>query len=539
MFEFGVSNLRRIKNTKTFDMKKITLLIGRNSSGKSTFLRSFPLLRQSIVTRTSAPILWFGDFVDFGDFDNAVSEHDSLKPITFSFGVDTLPIERVRSYREIAYRLSNYFIGRDTFGRILKNVKYSVDVVKFKNRTRISKIIITIEDCLTYELDISESMRVEAFFINKLEVDDYKEYFDFFITADSIFPIINVISKKKPDTLDEGIQFVASNDRNSLVHIYEKARNLLSDNISARVSDGNKNHYTSFLLSIIPYNREKIIEHKNIFPTIAWKKFIEYLTSSDGQETFLKFQKYNALHTIISASYSIRSYFTPILASVLYIGPARAKSDRYYRYQDLSVSEIDPNGANFPMFLNSLSEQNLKRFSDWVQSLFGYGVDINKKSNHISIILKYDNDNVNVIDTGYGVSQILPVLGQVWWAKNRPIRSSFFENKKTIVAVEQPELHLHPAHQALLADAFVSGIKSEGKNDTVGVSYIIETHSEALINRLGELIYKGNLSEDDVQILIFEQDDEDNTKTIIKESYFDSDGDLQNWPYGFFVPEAR
>lgn len=547
MFDFGVSSIRRIKNAGSFDIKKITLLLGRNSSGKSTFLRSFPLLKQSIITRTSAPILWFGDFVDFGDFDNAVTDHEVDRPITFTFGVDHMPIESSVMLRDL-YGVSPYFIGRDILPRSIQDLKYSVDVIKFKSKTRISKINIKIGKELVYKINISEFMKFDSFSVNDHEVEEYKEYFDFVITPDSIFPAFRRLNKKKQEALDEGIQFVGGVDRNLLSPMFNRALKILSDAMNSRISDDNKKIYTSFLLSIIPYNEEALLKVKKIFPTKAWEKFICYLLSEKGKKTFLQFEKYNAIFSINNIQNSIKSYFSPIMSSVLYIGPARAKSDRYYRYQDLSVSEIDPNGANFPMFLNSLSEPNLKKFSDWVQGLFGYGVNINRRSNHISINLKYKNDDlkdknddVNVIDTGYGVSQILPVLGQVWWAKNRPIRNFYFEKKVTVVAVEQPELHLHPAHQALLADAFVSGVKSkpEGRNQEVDVSYIIETHSEALINRLGELIYAGEFDAKDVQILIFDQDDTDKHKTIIKESYFDSEGILQNWPFGFFTPDAR
>ncbi|WP_445954446.1 AAA family ATPase [Thauera sp. SDU_THAU2] len=53
-----------------------------------------------------------------------------------------------------------------------------------------------------------------------------------------------------------------------------------------------------------------------------------------------------------------------------------------------------------------------------------------------------------------GYRKFLPVLGQIWWARNRTVS----RNSRTplaLLAIEQPELHLHPAHQALLADALV------------------------------------------------------------------------------------
>lgn len=52
---YSVKNLRRLTSTPPIEIRPITILLGRNSVGKSTFLRSFPLLRQSVETKSSAP----------------------------------------------------------------------------------------------------------------------------------------------------------------------------------------------------------------------------------------------------------------------------------------------------------------------------------------------------------------------------------------------------------------------------------------------------------------------------------------------------
>ncbi|HCI98462.1 MAG TPA: hypothetical protein DHV74_02260 [Sulfitobacter sp.] len=89
---YAVENLRRLKKTPPIEIRPITILVGRNSAGKSTYLRSMPLIRQSIETRSSAPILWWGDYVDFGDFSTAVSDSkddlDSDLPRDFSSTID-------------------------------------------------------------------------------------------------------------------------------------------------------------------------------------------------------------------------------------------------------------------------------------------------------------------------------------------------------------------------------------------------------------------------------------------------------------------
>jgi len=87
MRSFGVRNLRSFgEESPAIPIKPINILVGKNSCGKSTFLRTFPLLRQSIQVDTKTPILWFGSLVDFGDFDTALHDGGG-KSISFEFNV--------------------------------------------------------------------------------------------------------------------------------------------------------------------------------------------------------------------------------------------------------------------------------------------------------------------------------------------------------------------------------------------------------------------------------------------------------------------
>ena len=67
---------------------------------------------------------------------------------------------------------------------------------------------------------------------------------------------------------------------------------------------------------------------------------------------------------------------------------------------------------------------------------------------------------------GIGISQVLPVV------------VAALEPSASLVAIEQPELHIHPAVQVGLGDLFIKGAKE------YGINFLIETHSEHLILRL-------------------------------------------------------
>jgi hypothetical protein len=70
-------------------------------------------------------------------------------------------------------------------------------------------------------------------------------------------------------------------------------------------------------------------------------------------------------------------------------------------------------------------------------------------------------------DVGIGISQVLPVLVHC------------YANEGKLVAIEQPEIHLHPALQAELGDVFIESALGERKN-----TFLLETHSEHLILRI-------------------------------------------------------
>ena len=70
MDSIRIRNLRSLTDTEDIQIKPLTILVGKNSSGKSTFLRFFPLMKQTLSTKKNEPILWYSkENVDFGSFD--------------------------------------------------------------------------------------------------------------------------------------------------------------------------------------------------------------------------------------------------------------------------------------------------------------------------------------------------------------------------------------------------------------------------------------------------------------------------------------
>lgn len=536
MLSFGIKNLRRIEQDEPIQIRPITILVGRNSSGKSTFLRSLPLLRQSLMTRTSSPILWYGDWVDFGDFERAVKDNDVDLPITFMFGTN-----QAYSPPGFYYSVDQLLLRSDETK--LANVRLDVSIVKHETGTRLSKVFFSNSTNETeIKISFSEDSTVNSVIIDGVETLNFAGDWSLEATTGSIFPSLRWTIK--------GSRSSASGRMTSkeivppeAAYLSHPARLTLEDIIRPHLDKRMKREtlfsLTAPLFSLVKFDRNSLRVASKQSQNRSWQKLIEEVTGNDKRGLYEEIRRLLLLHSLPMHLEIVKRSLESSIQSILYIGPARAKSDRYYRYQDLSVSEIDPDGKNFPMFLNSLSDRQMRSFSDWVKEKFGYGVQVQRESGHITINLVYDDREVNVVDTGYGVSQILPVLGQIWWANERARARSNINSsgKHAILAIEQPELHLHPAHQALLADAFVSGYLTHGQKDPErGTHFLLETHSEALVNRLGELIFNKVIRAEDVHILIFDSDEDSPSESSVNIATFDENGELVNWPYQFFLP---
>ena len=127
--------------------------------------------------------------------------------------------------------------------------------------------------------------------------------------------------------------------------------------------------------------------------------------------------------------------------------------------------------------------------------------------------LKSEDRKRLLADEGYGITQLISLLLQI---DNRiPLfisadEESLIQDIKTvpeyepqIICVEEPENHLHPKFQSLLAEMFVEAYQK------YNIRFIIETHSEYLIRKLQVLVADKEkiLSSSDISLNYVEKDE--------------------------------
>jgi len=131
-----------------------------------------------------------------------------------------------------------------------------------------------------------------------------------------------------------------------------------------------------------------------------------------------------------------------------------------------------------------------------------------------------EDDHVNVADVGLAVSSVLPVLVAIIQA-----------DPGQMVYIDQPDLHLHPKAQVLLAQLLVNAADR-------GVRLVIETHSSLLLRGILTEVARGKIANDKVILHWFERDKETGLSTV-KPAHPDSAGRVGDWPEDFSDVELR
>ena len=125
------------------------------------------------------------------------------------------------------------------------------------------------------------------------------------------------------------------------------------------------------------------------------------------------------------------------------------------------------------------------------------------------------NRDLDLTAVGVGVSQTLPVLTLCLLAP-----------PETLILLEQPELHLHPATQQRLADFLLACARS-------GRQLLVETHSDHIVSRLRRRIAEDatDVTLETIAIVYAEPQRDRTTYRSVEPTPY---GAIDEWPAGFF-----
>ncbi|HWA82590.1 MAG TPA: DUF3696 domain-containing protein [Fimbriimonadaceae bacterium] len=231
------------------------------------------------------------------------------------------------------------------------------------------------------------------------------------------------------------------------------------------------------------------------------------------------------------------------LNSISYLGPLRSVPQRLYSWSGNDPLDVGWQGQNAVQAILAARDRRLNWkwrsptqpfasvVADWLVQLgllHSFSVEEiapDRDEYDVTVKTSKSAEEVRLTDVGFGVSQVLPVVVQCFYAA-----------PNSTVLMEQPEIHLHPAVQAALADLFIAAISARENSQPRGVQLIVESHSEHLLRRLLRRIAEEAISERDVALYFCYPGPNGSDMDRLEVDTF---GDILNWPPDFFGDEVE
>ncbi|MGX5834043.1 AAA family ATPase [Aeromonas piscicola] len=415
--KLSLKNFKSFKKMTDLEIKPITIIVGKNSCGKSSIIQSLLLLKQTLESPLPVNLCLDGRFI------------------------------KCSSLKELAYRLPP--INQASIG---------------------------------YELHFNDRS-LSLTFSNKKENDSY---------------VPKLVSRtiKTHDGISENIHKLTN----------KKLTEILND-------------------LKFPHKIKKIIKKE-----IQYNKFtpelvnFEYYVDGENEKTHSS----SVPVFLITDLDRYSRHINDEIQKFKYLSPVRAMPERAYLHYSPQVDELLSDGSNAAHLLWSKKDEKVL----WKNETLKLSVAVNKCIECLGLSQKMtpskigdvlytigvsenlSGDNVSLSDVGFGYSQILPVI----------LMGLVNQKDDCLILLEQPEIHLHPSSAANLADLFLGFIES-------GSHYIIETHSQELINKLRLRVIENPELKEKINIVFVDYNNIDGAS--IRQFEIDENGMFPDWPEGF------
>ncbi|HEX8434796.1 AAA family ATPase [Archangium sp.] len=229
---------------------------------------------------------------------------------------------------------------------------------------------------------------------------------------------------------------------------------------------------------------------------------------------------------------------TQQLDSLRYLGPLRQMPRRLYAWSGATPPDVGiygeqvveailaardqvllPADGGDPIRFEELIARWLKRMG-LLESFSAKPIAPNRKEYEVLVQTPGSRKPVSLVDVGFGVSQVLPVLVQL-----------FYVAANSVLIFEQPEIHLHPRAQSELADLFIEAIQMREQSWPRNIQLLVESHSEHFLRRIQRRIAEGVLAPEQTALYFCKPGPDGST---IEELQVDKYGRISNWPENFF-----
>lgn len=483
-----INNFKSLREVDHIAIKPITVLCGINSCGKSSFIESLLFLKQNIEKSDQEGILYNGELTRLGNYKNVVFRHDTDNLIFLEYEFTNLEEPVIQPIVDIVKRNG---VEKDYTD---STIRLQIGISFYDNNDDL-----VLRDSFVYYYRFTfEGGREKSYIELKEENGSYK--------------------------LSYSIQ---------MPHQYETFDFPLSSG-EERKQIRNKIKKTGIKLTNVDFNGF-LPDASSILDCLQKNRFMDKVGGTKKE-----LENAGVYQFLEAANVALRRVFK----SIRYIGPLRESPSRRYIYENV-IDGVGVNGSNAAyllhiygktvldnlyfydclskQFINEEEHELSEAVEKWMDYLGIQSFSTSMKDQVIQVNLKDSNTretDVNIADVGFGISQVFPF-----------VLEGIRMGRGATLVLEQPEIHLHPKLQMEIGDFMLAMALS-------GRCFIVETHSDHLINRLVRRIVEdesGKLGEL-VQIYFVTPSSEGAQFESIEIN--DSQG-IVNWPEGFFDQSAN
>ena len=454
--ELILRDYRCFRNEQRGRLRPITLLVGENSTGKSSFMASYMAIDQCFREQR---------LNDEPDFNLDPFELGSFKDIAYTTG------KKRNDANEFKIGMC---YNRDLFSKG-EHLELSIC---FKQKNRLPHVC-----TLSYRFSKNDFVEFERIQTGtEMRTPKFSMMLDMPLThVDHLVKLI--------------INRIASMDQNQA----ESYGSIIAQDL--------------FWSHITNSSKENAKENTNLIITYLMELIKKYSNHRISEKTH-DLQRFELM--------------MPNIREAIAMAPIRSKPKRSYD----PIRELpNPGGDHIPMLIMRLSRSYKKYWNRFRKSLIEFGKaselfsDIRVVGDESGSISSFEVQVkvrsgmfINIMDVGYGVSQSLPVIINILYhCFNGSSGNSLF-------LLQQPEVHMHPRGQAELSDFICNAFKVSGNR------FLIETHSDFIVDRMRLLVRDGIVTESDVSIIYFEPN---GSSVKLYNIELDEDGNLSNCPSSY------
>lgn len=589
-----LENFKGIKRPVRIEFKPITLLFGPNSAGKSTILQALVYAREILERHNLDPdrTVLGGEWMDLGGFHSLINNHQKNADIVIGFELNLsergvsdylsdnenfvlessehqrLPSEWLDNVQQAAFKLSicwSHLLNRPVVQKLSVEINYQdlAVITSTKDTKNIIIDTINVTHPIFKQFSLDDEIDGNWFADELLESGINPEYRG------------KPFSDHSPDFNFDEVQA----DKLSFLELLkeEKGEEYEIDETEL-MFDQDYSEHIDYLNTLKTFDENSVFKNigllgqNDALPVMGKLLQLDANIWRSSGDSFSPYSNHPLAAQLLISSVLSGLVVGPLdilsaeLDKMLYIGPFREvpkrkhdpvkspdlsrwarglaawdillsdtgtlvertndwlesdnKFNAKYRVESNHFKLIDMSG---PLYQALTNEKNINE-DDFLSELFNQYLSEAPERKELKILSTDTGTRLEPADLGVGISQVIPVI------------VAALNTKSGLVAIEQPELHIHPAWQTVLGDLFISATKERGS------MFLIETHSEHLMLRIVRRIretYEKELppgapsfSNDMVSVLYVKGTDIGTSITPLPLRF---DGEFEaRWPDGFF-----